>query len=555
MSSELKNGQQELLSVIVRPFLSYIDHKYGHEGLEKIAKALGISKELLTTHPRWIPLEHLETIFTTGRAMMRDDEEFKQACVYEFKREYGIFSHLFNATSVRLIYTLVAKTMYLASRISTYEIAKSSHNKILLRYVSQKKESRLTCISRQADLAAKPMMFGLPPAKLKEHACIAHGDKECLYEISWYEQPRYWRTMAGILLGLLLTFATWPLFPDHHYPLLMFMLCGYLGGKYFEQRKINQLNMKSFLDSHQAMESFSSEIIRTNEELMAFNNRQDKWSQLVEQQIAERLKSMEHVLDEFKQAREVNVASMRDASHDLRNPLALIRGCHDYFARYLGTNVSGDIQTVMRTNAKAIEQLSKLINELVMFAKAESIATPGLTKFEVLQIAERLRGRLTALVFGQNIEVEVKVDSSVPQEIMIDEIIFDRITDNLLTNAAKYTTSGFIRVEMHGHDSKFCLRISDSGCGISRDQLELIFNHPGQESFKPLGPDSFRLGLSSVSHLLRQIGGRLEVSSKPGVGSTFSVYLPINFDEKKSPRILSSELSGHDANIVTILEN
>ena len=113
-----------------------------------------------------------------------------------------------------------------------------------------------------------------------------------------------------------------------------------------------------------------------------------------------------------------------------------------------------------------------------------------------------------------------------PGEVEIDPLALDRIIDNMLTNAVKYTERGSIVVELDGTPGHLVIKVSDTGRGIAPDAVERIFQ-PGGSSQTSRRGDSFGIGLSVVVQLLEQIGGRLEVMSKPASGTTFWVHLPV----------------------------
>jgi signal transduction histidine kinase len=104
-------------------------------------------------------------------------------------------------------------------------------------------------------------------------------------------------------------------------------------------------------------------------------------------------------------------------------------------------------------------------------------------------------------------------------------IMLERIIDNLLTNAAKYTERGSIIVEVGGTPGFFLLKISDTGRGIGPERLEQVLRSGGPDPNPPVG-GSRGAGLSIVARLLDQLGGRLEIMSEPGEGTTVWMYLP-----------------------------
>jgi signal transduction histidine kinase len=147
-------------------------------------------------------------------------------------------------------------------------------------------------------------------------------------------------------------------------------------------------------------------------------------------------------------------------------------------------------------------------------------------RVETRGLTDALRRRLRALAYGSAVRTTVFATREVPDHLEIDPLALDRIVDNLLTNAVKYTDRGSIVLELDGIPGYLVMKLSDSGRGIDPNAVERIFE-PGGSSPDSRRGDSFGVGLSVVVQLLDQIGGRLEVMSKPASGTTFWVYLPV----------------------------
>jgi signal transduction histidine kinase len=171
--------------------------------------------------------------------------------------------------------------------------------------------------------------------------------------------------------------------------------------------------------------------------------------------------------------------------------------------------------------------MEALLAELMTIAtqqKALAQRTPE--KLEVAPLTERLRRRLRALVQGKDIRSSAFKTREAPESIETDLLLFDRVVDNLLTNAAKYTERGSIVVEIDGTTERLTLKISDTGRGISPEQIEGAFTPQGSERVAR-AKGSHGVGLSVVVQLLGEVGGRLEVMSKPASGTTFWVHFPL----------------------------
>ena len=159
-----------------------------------------------------------------------------------------------------------------------------------------------------------------------------------------------------------------------------------------------------------------------------------------------------------------------------------------------------------------------------MATEAPALAfPPEVLKVDVL--VERLRRRLNALVYGHDVRASTFKTREAPESIVVGELMFDRVMDNLLTNAAKYTHRGSIVVEVAGMPGFLTIKVSDSGRGMTQDQLSRIFQPSGSDE-NTRAAHSFGVGLSVVVQLLAVAGGKLEVMSKPEQGTTFWVHFP-----------------------------
>jgi two-component system, sensor histidine kinase and response regulator len=276
-----------------------------------------------------------------------------------------------------------------------------------------------------------------------------------------------------------------------------------------------------------ALRKLASGEAEARRELVELNHRQKEWTRLVEDQVGVRAGAIERILDGMRGLQQERETQVLGFSHDLRNPLQVIQLGAEVLQRRCKTDdyVAG----IVRDIDQAASQMKRMLAELVKTARDQPRTTLPFAPqhIEVQELAERLQRRLRALVFGRDVRPSVFATREAPPSIEIDPLILDRIVDNLLTNAAKYTERGSIVVEVGGTPGFLVLKVSDTGCGIHPDAMDRIFT-PGGSSPESRRGDSFGVGLSVVVQLLDQLGGRLEVMSKPREGTTFWVHLPLH---------------------------
>src|SRR5262249_13268727 len=134
-----------------------------------------------------------------------------------------------------------------------------------------------------------------------------------------------------------------------------------------------------------------------------------------------------------------------------------------------------------------------------------------------------------ARLTSPDVQLTVTVDAELPA-LETDRAKVAEIVGNLVDNAVKFTPSGTIAIVARPGPSPDMvgIEVSDTGAGIAPEEIDSIF-----DAFRQLGASSTRptggvgLGLSIVRQLTEALGGRIEVSSHPGAGSTFRVHLPV----------------------------
>ena len=231
--------------------------------------------------------------------------------------------------------------------------------------------------------------------------------------------------------------------------------------------------------------------------------------------------------------RELRVAELRSqfvasVSHELKTPLTAIR----MFAESLAHATVRDPharQEYLATIVNETERLSRLLNNVLDFSRMERgqreyHLQPTALDVVVRRSADTLQYPLSQ----QGVSLRVEVADDVPV-VQADEDALQQAVLNLLTNAMKYSgTSAEIDLTLHRSNGEAIITVRDYGLGIPatyRDRVvEKFFRVPSAETARIPGAG---LGLTLVDHIVRGHGGRLEIESLVGSGSTFSIHLPV----------------------------
>ncbi len=233
---------------------------------------------------------------------------------------------------------------------------------------------------------------------------------------------------------------------------------------------------------------------------------------------AERLKEVDRLKSQF----------LANMSHELRTPLNSIIG----FSRVILKGIDGPITEQQRQDLEAIfnsgQHLLGLINDILDISKIE--AGKMELAFEPTDLQEIIRGVMStaiALVKDKPIELQQSVPADLPT-ITADSRRVRQVLLNLVSNAAKFTDQGFIRVEAKVEGDHVVISVSDSGIGIPPEKLPRIF-----EAFTQVDASPSRkyggtgLGLTISKSFIELHGGRIWVESEMGKGSRFTFTLPI----------------------------
>jgi signal transduction histidine kinase len=225
---------------------------------------------------------------------------------------------------------------------------------------------------------------------------------------------------------------------------------------------------------------------------------------------------------------------LSNTSHELRTPLSSIRA----LSKLLLDRMDGELTEEQERQVWLIErtatEMSELVNDLLDLAKIEAgrvEAQPAPVVVENLFRA--LKGMMRPLVDADRVEL-VFDNGGIEDAFESDEGMLAQILRNFIANALKFTEQGSVRVSAAHDPETDTLRfaVTDTGIGIDAEHLQLIFEeftqveNPLQRRSKGTG-----LGLPLCRRLAELLGGRVDVTSRPGVGSTFMLTLPRLFPQ------------------------
>lgn len=288
------------------------------------------------------------------------------------------------------------------------------------------------------------------------------------------------------------------------------LMASFFGGRFLAQRALKPVD----------------DIINTARKIEAENLGQrlavppteDELSRLVST-LNEMIGRLEH---SFQQIRQFTA----DASHELRTPLTVIRGQTEVALRK--ERNAEEYREILSDNLEEIEWMSRLVENLLTLSRTDS----GEIRLDTspVHLEEILKD-----IYGDYVPIadakHIKFLLDVSQKIIIsgDEIQFRQMLLNLVDNAVKYTPEdGQIRLSLEKDGNFAKLQIEDTGIGISQEDLPHIFDRffrVDKARSREMGGSG--LGLSIVQWIVSAHKGHIEVTSKLGEGSCFTIRFPL----------------------------
>jgi signal transduction histidine kinase len=210
-----------------------------------------------------------------------------------------------------------------------------------------------------------------------------------------------------------------------------------------------------------------------------------------------------------------------DVSHQLQTPLTVMQGSIDVA---LADRTPADLRSTLADIADEVRDMSAVVAGLRELALAD-VSQP----LERLDLSEAVR-EAAEIVTALGEAKQVAVTSTIAPGLSLkgDKSRLKQIVLNLGDNAVKYTPAGgHVSVDLSAAQAEAILRVTDSGVGIDRPHLPHIFERFYRADASRAGTDGTGLGLAIVKRIVEIHGGRVEVTSEAGAGSTFTVVLPI----------------------------
>ncbi|WP_193196896.1 response regulator [Nostoc sp. MG11] len=321
-----------------------------------------------------------------------------------------------------------------------------------------------------------------------------------------------------------------------------------------QQEELQQSNQR-LEEQAQDLEESRFLLKQSNEELQQLNEELEEKAELLEvqnrevarknQEVEQSRKSLEDKAEQLALSSKYKSEFLANMSHELRTPLNSLL----ILARLLSDNSGGNLSDKQveysRTIYSAGTDLLELINDILDLAKIESgTLSVEISRIHLTDLQSSLEQTFRQVAQHKGLSFAIELDDNLPEAISNDPKRLQQVLKNLLSNALKFTEQGGVKLQISmaaeaaqldgsRHSSPMItFAVSDTGIGIPIEKQKIIF-----EAFQQADGTTSRkfggtgLGLSISRELAQLLGGRIELVSQPGEGSTFTLYLPQTYSE------------------------
>ncbi|WP_438445728.1 sensor histidine kinase [Gorillibacterium sp. sgz5001074] len=249
-------------------------------------------------------------------------------------------------------------------------------------------------------------------------------------------------------------------------------------------------------------------------------------------EVGQLAQSFNFMIEELERWEDTRQEFLANVSHELRSPLSALRGM--IVAMKDGVIPEEKRPHYLQICDLEVQRLGRLVDELLDLARIQNGSDVyRFTLLDPVAKTKEIIDLLAPVIKSKDLQFEVWMTGELPSEpvlVRLDPDRYAQILNNLLHNAMKFTPEGNrISVHLEVRHEEFQVEISDTGCGMSEEEMKRIWDRFYKADPSRTGKDGggTGLGLTIAKHLVNGMNGHISVRSRAGQGTTFSVLFPL----------------------------
>lgn len=303
-----------------------------------------------------------------------------------------------------------------------------------------------------------------------------------------------------------------------------------------EVKEANQRYRELNEELENKIKARTEELARVVNQLLATNKRlkhEIEVREAAERELKAKEAEVRKALEREKELSELKSRFVSMASHEFRTPLSTISSSASLIARYTREDQQENRLKHVNRIKSAVENLTGILNDFLSLSKLEEGKVEiELSRFSMQELCREVLGDVQGLLKpGQQVLLEQPVEGKEVPEVLLDRRLVKNLMLNLLSNAIKYSPpEKRIWVKLWRHNTNhFSFSVRDEGIGIPKEDQHHLFMRFFRAK-NVLNIQGTGLGLNIVQRYLTFLNGKIEFQSEEGVGTVFTVTLPMSID-------------------------